>query len=544
MTKQCQQCNKTFQIFPEELEFCKRIEVPEPVLCPDCSTLRRMCFRNERSLYQRKCNLCQQDVISIFSPDKPYRIYCNKCWWGDKWNILDTGQKVDFNRPFFQQINEVFQKTPLCNIVFANSNNSDYTNYAVSNNNCYLIFASDYNESCCYSSYIFKCRDCLDTLFCNNCENSYEIIDCDNCYGSRYLQCCKQCVDCSFCYDCQSCNNCFGCIGLRHKNYFIFNKKYESNEYQIKIQNLLNNKEKAIEEFNKLKLKCFYRFASNNKCTNSFGDYLNNCTDCFNCYDLIEGVNCRHTTLGLKPKDCYRCTGVPNAELCYESVAVPEDNNMKFSMLIWPRSSYLEYCYFCRASNNCFGCVSLHKNEYCILNKQYAQQEYFKLKEKIIAHMSAPGGSALGGKKTGEYGQYLSAQYSPFAYNETAAYDYYPLKKENVLARGWHWHEDVDKKVDASLSICKKCNKNFNIITQEKEFYQKHNIILPQFCPNCRHLNRLQARNPRSLWHRQCMCTQPDHKHHGRCGQEFETTYSPDRKELIYCEDCYNKEIY
>jgi len=524
-TKQCLQCHKNFQLYPEDLEFCKNIKVPEPILCNDCSTQRRMCFRNERSLHKRKCDLCQQEVISIFSPDKPYQVYCNKCWWSDKWNILDTGQEVDFKRPFFQQINEVFQKTPLCNLVIASSDNSDYTNYAVSNNHSYLIFASDYNESCCYGSYIFKCRDCLDALFCNNCEYSYEIIDCDNCYGSRYLQSCKQCTDCAYCYDCQSCNNCFGCIGLRHKNYHIYNKEYSPAEYQKWVKTHCNAS-LQLQEFTKLKLKYPHRFAYNSKCTNSFGDYLSHCEDCKDCYDLIEGVNCRYTTLGLKPKDCFRCTGVPNAEYSYESVGIPEDNNIKFSLLIWPRSSYLEYCYFCRASNNCFGCVSLHKNEYCILNKQYSEQSFDRLRIKIIEHM----------RRTGEYGQYLSTQYSPFAYNETAANDYYPLTKEEVLAKGWKWHESLDKEIDNNLPVCKKCQKNFSMIAKEREFYQKHDISLPELCPNCRHLERLKKRNPRSLWHRQCQ--RPD------CHNTFETTYSPERKELVYCEDCYNKEIY
>ena len=139
-------------------------------------------------------------------------------------------------------------------------------------------------------------------------------------------------------------------------------------------------------------------------------------------------------------------------------------------------------------------------------------------------------------RRTGEYGQYLSTQYSPFAYNETAANDYYPLTKEEVLAKGWKWHESLDKEIDNNLPVCKKCQKNFSMIAKEREFYQKHDISLPELCPNCRHLERLKKRNPRSLWHRQCQ--RPD------CHNTFETTYSPERKELVYCEDCYNKEIY
>jgi len=28
------------------------------------------------------------------------------------------------------------------------------------------------------------------------------------------------------------------------------------------------------------------------------------------------------------------------------------------------------------------------------------------------------------------------------------------------------------------------------------------------------------------------------------CTNEFETPYAPDRPEIVYCEECYNKEIY
>lgn len=35
------------------------------------------------------------------------------------------------------------------------------------------------------------------------------------------------------------------------------------------------------------------------------------------------------------------------------------------------------------------------------------------------------------------------------------------------------------------------------------------------------------------------------HKHHktGRCPNEFETTYAPERKEIVYCEQCYREEV-
>lgn len=83
---------------------------------------------------------------------------------------------------------------------------------------------------------------------------------------------------------------------------------------------------------------------------------------------------------------------------------------------------------------------------------------------------------------------------------------------------------------------CKNCQKNFKIVKQKLDYYRKHVIPVPQECPDCRYSARIKLRSPRRLWHRQCM--------NEGCNNEFETTYSPDRPEKVYCEECYHKEIY
>ena len=80
------------------------------------------------------------------------------------------------------------------------------------------------------------------------------------------------------------------------------------------------------------------------------------------------------------------------------------------------------------------------------------------------------------------------------------------------------------------------CTEAYRITKEELSFLKHHNITLPRYCPNCRHYYRLQQRNPLKLWHRKCM--------HPDCNNEFETSYSPDRPEIIYCEKCYQQEVY
>ena len=183
---------------------------------------------------------------------------------------------------------------------------------------------------------------------------------------------------------------------------------------------------------------------------------------------------------------------------------------------------------------------------YCILNKQYTKEEYEALVPKIIEKMRADG----------EWGEFFPVTMSPFAYNETVAQEYFPLSKEEVLARGWKWRDQSDEmpKVDrvspaAQLpdSIddipddilnwaieCDATKRPFKIIKQELEFYRQMRLPVPRLHPDERHRRRMALRNPRKLWKRECQ----------KCGKDIETSYAPDRPEIVYCEECYLAEVY
>ena len=81
---------------------------------------------------------------------------------------------------------------------------------------------------------------------------------------------------------------------------------------------------------------------------------------------------------------------------------------------------------------------------------------------------------------------------------------------------------------------CEVTKKPFKIIKQELEFYRKHNLPIPKRHPDQRHIDRMDLRNPRKLYDRKC----------DKCSKNIKTTYSPDRKEIVYCEECYNREVY
>jgi hypothetical protein len=204
------------------------------------------------------------------------------------------------------------------------------------------------------------------------------------------------------------------------------------------------------------------------------------------------------------------------------------------------------YCDHCFTCTNCFGCIGLRHKDYCILNRQYSKEEYEKLAPGIIENM----------KQGGEWGEFFPVELSPFAYNETVAHEYYPIEKDEVLKRGWKWRDKKDEipKVEKIISAsqlpdtieeipddvlnwaikCEETDRPFKIVKQELEFYRKMKLPIPHLHPDERHKRRMALRNPRKLWARTC----------DKCKKEIQTTYSPERPEKVFCEECYLAEVY
>ncbi|MDP2670465.1 MAG: hypothetical protein Q8O99_06145 [bacterium] len=125
-TKYCSACSSPFEIVAEDILFYEKIsptfagqrfQIPPPSLCPDCRQQRRLSFRNERSLYKRKCDASGKDIISIYSPDKDYKVYDQKIWRSDDRDPLQYGREFDFTKTFSEQFGEMLHDVPFMAIM-------------------------------------------------------------------------------------------------------------------------------------------------------------------------------------------------------------------------------------------------------------------------------------------------------------------------------------------------------------------------------------------------------------------------------------------
>ena len=113
---------------------------------------------------------------------------------------------------FFEELQRLRSKQPRIALVNIDAQNSEYCSYCYKTKNGYLLYASDYNEDCINSYFVYHCRDCADTAYMQKCELCYESVDCDSCYNVNFSQDMRNCSDCDYSYDLVGCKNCFGCV--------------------------------------------------------------------------------------------------------------------------------------------------------------------------------------------------------------------------------------------------------------------------------------------------------------------------------------------
>jgi len=564
-TKICQNCKKDFIIELNDFSFYEKMKVPPPTFCPECRMIRRMTWRNERFLYKRECDLCKKSIISIYKKQSPFIVYCHKCFRNDSWNPLDYGVDYDFTKPFFFQFNELQKKVPRLYAMVTECVNSEYINGAAYNKNCYLIFASDHNEDSFYSHSIFYCKNVFECLGVRYSEFSAECIDCEKISNCFYSQDCADSFNLYFCKNCIGCNDCIGSVNLRNKSYCIFNEQHKKEDYLKKIKEMqlgsLNNfkniMNRSLEFYLQFPVKYFH--GKNN--INSIGDYIIHSKNSFNIFDGEDVEDSKYLYIVNKVKDSYDGYAVvENVELNLEVIS-HNSSFSKFCLSFW-NGSYGTYSDTCENCTNVFGCIGLRNKQYCILNRQYTKEKYEKLIPEIIKHMEDMPYADKNGVVY-KFGEFFPTELSPFAYNETVAQEFFPLNKIEALTKNNIWIEPEVKNYNVTIkseqlldnvnniedSICNevigcahegKCNDlcitAFRITFSEYQFYKKMNLPLPRLCPNCRHYERMKKRNPLKFWHRKCMKE--------GCNNEFETSYAPDRPEIVYCEKCYQQEVY
>jgi len=274
------------------------------------------------------------------------------------------------------------------------------------------------------------------------------------------------------------------------------------------------------------------------------GNHIYNAKNVHYGFDIKSGEDSKYAFTVRSLIDSYDISFTTDIESAYNSLTCQgKDIFCSHYSFSCNNIFYSEHCY---NSHDIFGCNGLKSAQYCILNKQYTKEEYKSLKTRLIEHM----------KKTGEWGKFFPHNLSPFAYNEAVINEYYFLSKEQAIATGYWWEDELptttgqetmvttnlpEKPEDFSDDLakqilsCESCHRNYKLIPMEIGFYKNIGLALPKECFHCRQQKRMDKRNPRVLFPAKC----------SKCNKEIKTSYPSDKQEKlpIYCEQCYQAEV-
>jgi len=479
----------------EYLALHKKFDVPLHGLTAEQIRFFHYAFRNEVNVFFRKCDLSGETILSQFPSDTPFKVFRQDLWWKNDFETPEA--EYNPNESFFRQFRKLQLQVPRMGTSSVTSlENCPFVNATGFCKDCHMIFASGYNEECFYSINLERSESTMNASIAYDCTLCNEITSCRDCYNVDYSVYCLNCSDSQFLYDCRRCKNCFLCVGLVGKEYCILNKQYSKEDYEEKMQRYrpLTNElvNELFQELEVLRLNYPHKYANIVGSENCTGNDISYCRETINsfimekCRDCINGSSLRNS------KDCldFDIWGDPG-ELCYNSMSC---GNVVYYLRMcfdcWNNCRYLTYCDTCPGCEHCFGCIGLKQRKFCILNKQYFEDEYYKLVDVIISDM----------KKRKEWGQFFPPYCSPFALNNSMAHEYFEVNKEMAEKLGFEWMDKSESRsydkanvyigsmvstditfndLKDKVLLCSKTGLPYNLQAKEFELLQRKKLPVP-----------------------------------------------------------------
>lgn len=137
-TKTCLLSGETFFVTDRDVDLYdqispvfagKKYAIPSPTLAPVTRMQRRMAFRNERYLYEKKSCMTGKNIISMYHPEDDWKVCETHIWHSDSWSAFDYGRQVDLDQPVLPQICALWRDVPMMTLYHTSRDeNCDYTN--------------------------------------------------------------------------------------------------------------------------------------------------------------------------------------------------------------------------------------------------------------------------------------------------------------------------------------------------------------------------------------------------------------------------------
>jgi hypothetical protein len=252
------------------------------------------------------------------------------------------------------------------------------------------------------SAFIRDSRGFSDSFACSGLKDSYACFDSHGLLRVAYAENCRDCSESRFIINCSNCDHCLFCKDLTGASYHIDNQPVSKQEFEKTLRELgLNTRvglEGALERYYGMRAGSVitanpYSSQVINSLNVWFSNDLKSCADLFGyCEELEESLL---------------------------SICCGGGRRVFSSQFCWGNIEELYFCAYCSDSRELVGCVGLKGKQYCILNRQYSESDYFSLKESIFEFL----------RRKRSLGRPLNFKFSDYPYNATLAQDLFPLTK-------------------------------------------------------------------------------------------------------------------
>ncbi len=548
-------CEGEFNLEETDIKLLKILRVPPPNFCPTCRRMRRLPYMAMSHLFKIKCDVPGHNemMISILPEECPFPVYDYKYFIGDEFDALSFGIEYKKGDSPLETLFDLRKKFPMPSFLNRDpsSINSDYSNGGRNTKNVYYAFGCYNAEDVWYSAMLHRVRNVMDSMILDDSEFIYEGASSNHIYKSSFFIFSNNCLESMFLFDCRNCQNCFGCVNLRNSKYCIWNEQYSKEDYEKFIASIypLSHDDLVTyeEKFWKLVRSLPMNGTRNIASTNVSGVNIKNSRNLYNVIDANGSENVRHADAAINHKDSmdFLFSGGHASSLYMTTNVGSQSSNIRFSA----SSKYCVDCDFVFNSKNltnCFMCFGLQNKSYCILNKQYEKDEYFRMLDEIKLEM-------LG---RGEYSDGVGLNFCAQAYNVSLAQNGYPLSEEEVKKIGGYTAKDPETNVGnteivkysdlpktineitddivSKAILCEKSGKPFRITQSELEFYRRTGLPLPNIHPLLRMRRRLNLVKTGKKYKAVCV----------KCNKEIETVLNPSENFIFYCDKCYQQEVF
>ncbi|MFH1405328.1 MAG: hypothetical protein ABIH21_04510, partial [Patescibacteria group bacterium] len=406
----------------KEIEQYKKYNVPPSKFHPITRMKLMKSFFVLFDMWYNKHAETGETIISTTHPASGVKVLPDIDWFSRE--FTKHAKDVDMNRSVFDQIYEMTRAVPqAANYNYVLPENS-LAFISLGDQDSYFVLASQ-TKHCFYCMNAYESEDSAELTLCTSIQNSYNVCHSQRIFNCRFVRESYDCMSCDFIFDCRNCENCFGATNKRNKKFIWMNQQLSEDEWKKRKAKVdlssWSSRQEYESKFKELMSKAIWPENFNIKAENCTGDYIVNANNVTNGYYVVDGTHDMDYVsfaFAVPSNDCYLTIAPVGATDCYYSLGTKNCSWCRFGISILSNCINIEYCSSCKDLENCFGCVGLKKKKFCIFNKQYSEDEYWKTLDELKCKML----------DDGEYGdyppmnftlQYVKGSGAPIVYGAT-----------------------------------------------------------------------------------------------------------------------------